>query len=371
VIGEVAIVLVGLACAAWAVRADAGWFERHMLHTYSIARSGELWLARGVRGLGAALALLLLVVIRPRIGRWASRHPVPRLLGDVAGVAVGFSLAMATCELVLRIAYPDPRSRLPTPGGMGERDEVTGWRLAPGRTTVLTRHGKTIAYAVDTQGHRAARPDAALDPSWPTLVLAGESMAMGYGLPWEDTLAALLHDRLGLEVANLCVPGDGNDQSDLRVAAALSSLQKPVALVELVLPVQVERNGLYFRPHLSLDANGNLLSRPASSGFLAELRLRWLWNRVGVHGNQRVALTAAILRATARRAAERGARVLFVMLRQKPLRQDDWLERAVFGNPPLPHIVVDLTATDLQSDDPHPNAAATHRMADAIVSALR
>src|SRR5215813_11990030 len=184
-------------------------------------------------------------------------------------------------------------------------------------------------------------------------------MAVGYGLPWEDTLAALLSSRLGLQIANLCVPGDGNDQSDLRVATALPALSRPVALVELVLPVQIERNGSYFRPHLALAPDGTLVRMPAQRGFLAGLRLRWLWHRVGYHGDGPVALTAAILRATAGRAAERGARTLFIMPRLAPLRRDDWLERALFDRPPLAHVVIDLSATELQANDPHPNAAGT------------
>src|SRR5262249_60384866 len=120
-------------------------------------------------------------------------------------------------------------------------------------------------------------------------------------------LAPLLAGRLGLQLANVCVPGDGNDQSELRVAAALAGLSRPVALVELVLPVQIERNGSYLRPHLALAPDGALFARPAERGFLAGLRLRWLWNRVGYHGDGRLALTAAILPSPARRGAPPGS----------------------------------------------------------------
>ena len=95
-----------------------------------------------------------------------------------------------------------------------------------------------------------AAPGAAVDAARPTLLFTGESIIAGFGLPWDQTIPALVGASLGLQSANLAVPDYSNDQSYLRLAAELPRFQKPVAVLTLFMPSLLDRNLLSNRPHL-------------------------------------------------------------------------------------------------------------------------
>jgi hypothetical protein len=274
----------------------------------------------------------------------------------VAGV-----VPLPTTRLEARLAAPDPR---------------TGWAFLPRRTVDLSvRGGPPIRYATDERGDRAPSADWVEDPQAPTVVLAGESIAVGHGLQWNETIASRLNSLLHEQVVDVAEGGYGSDQAHLRAVDALARLERPVAVVTTVLPVQLFRNLHDDRPHLVLR-DGALILAPAS---VWHLRLRQLLvNELPYLSEtdlqKSLTLTRAILHATAAATRERGAKPLFVWPSfgsPRPLdaHPEAFVVHALLDD--LPHVVVDIDpAHSLPWDDGHPDAEGARQIATAIAEAL-
>src|SRR6266567_4104472 len=107
-------------------------------------------------------------------------------------------------------------------------DARLGWSYFPGRTTWTRVGGRPVAYAIDADGDRARSSDARVDPTRPTLLFAGESIAFGYGLPYDETFVHLVGAELGIQTVNLAVVGYGNDQAYRRLRDALPRFAHPL-----------------------------------------------------------------------------------------------------------------------------------------------
>jgi hypothetical protein len=134
-------------------------------------------------------------------------------------------------------------------------------------------------------------------------------------------------------------------------------------LVSTVLPVQLHRNLDDSRPHLELREGALSLAPP----FAPRLLLRELIvDRLQILPQWRLdhsmALTRAILEATAQAARERGARPLFVAPVYGP--EPEVLRELLEG---LPRVVVQLEPGCIMPWDGHPDAEGAGRIADAIV----
>src|SRR5262249_42017101 len=152
------------------------------------------------------------------------------------------------------------------------------------------------------------------DPEAPTVILTGESTAVGHGLEWPDTIAARLAGRLRVQVVNVAEGGYGSDQAHLRAVDALARFKRPVAVVTLVLPVQLHRNIQDDRPRLVVRG-GALVAEPANR---SRLRLRRIFvDEIPYLSEARLRksleVTRSILRSTSAAARERGAFPLFVV----------------------------------------------------------
>src|SRR6185369_11915085 len=84
----------------------------------------------------------------------------------------------------------------------------------------------------------------------PTLIFTGETIILGFGLAWENSIPARVSASLGMQSANLAVSDFSNDQSTMRLAAELPRFREPVAVVTLFMPALFDRNLLDNRPHL-------------------------------------------------------------------------------------------------------------------------
>lgn len=264
---------------------------------------------------------------------------------------------------------------------MGRPDKRYGNILLPSRTSILAEPGaQPVIYAVDAWGDRAASDRQVPDPAEPSLVVAGESVAVGHGLPFEDTFAARLAKRLGLQLVNVAAGGYGTDQAFLRLEETLPKLQRPAAVVMVFLPIQLRRNVQDYRPRL-LWNDGRLISAGPATGLLASFRLRDLIvNELPVLSESKLrnslAVTAAVLRETARQARARAATPLFVVPLVGPQRAFDQhpeaqVLRPLFVEQGLPFVLIDLDVSELIPRDGHPNAAASRRIAEALESRLR
>jgi hypothetical protein len=290
-------------------------------------------------------------------------------------VAVG--LALAVSEVVLRLL--DGKTAIWRSAKIefriGKPDARYGWVLLPRRTTVLhLKHWRPVRYTVDAWGDRAGSVDHVPDLSRPTILVAGESVAMGHGLEYADTLAGVLERDLGMQVVNVAVGGYGTDQAALRALDMLARLQHPVAVVQTFLPVQLQRNVQDYRPRLVLRG-GSLVLEPPASGFFAGTHLRdLLVNEVPVLSEHKLqeslALTSAVVREVAARARARGARPLFVVPELDSQRGLEWLVRTLFDDQGIPAVVAKVDSAQIMPYDGHPDAEATRAMAALVERAL-
>lgn len=370
--------LAGAALVAWSVVADGRWAERHLLGAYCATSRATWWAGRGVPWLAAALGVLVMWTIAPALARRAERLDVRERLPVLLGIVAAIAAALGVGEVVARRQHERLvlGGRAP-PGGadaaMTRLDARLGWSYRPGRTTWTRVAGRPVAYAIDGDGDRARASDDRVDPSRPTVLFAGESIAFGYGLPYEETFVHLVGAELGVQTANLAVVGYGNDQAYRRALDALPRFDHPLALVTLFVPDQIARNVDRWRPRLGLAPDGTLLPLPPSGG----PRLLRLLDQLPFHGDEPLRVTAAILRATAEAARARGAEPLFVVTNYGPpcLREDGreaWVVEELFVRQALPFVRVDLDPEDLLPGllERHPGARGARKIASAVERAL-
>lgn len=357
------VIVVAALLVVWAWRADLTWFERHVYPGYcAVSRAHAVW-PTVLRIAALLVAAALLLFVRPLLAGWAERSSAI----DLALVAAAIAGALVVSELLLRrhpIGDATPLTRKDMPEAIA--DPRVGWRFVPFQAVTFPIGGRRVEYAIDRDGDRARARDARIDPARPTVVVAGESIAFGESLPWDDTFAARLGAELGVQVVDVGVPAYGSDQAFLRAVEALARLRRPVALVTVFVPQLVRRNGLTSRPHLAL-ADGLLVPAPAEQPFA----LTRLWRDEPYHGDRALDLTRAVIAATVRRAREHGAAPLFVVTNVGPACEADaWLLRTLFAE--VPHVRVTLGRGEtIGGGDLHPNAFGARKLAAAAAAALR
>jgi hypothetical protein len=357
------MVVVAAALVFWAWRADLAWFERHVYPGYcAISSAHRVW-PTVLRITALLVAAALVVFARPRLARWAERSSAL----DLALVGAAVAAALVVCELVIRrheAGDATPLTRKDMPKAIS--DPRVGWRFMPSQVVSVSIGGRRVEYAIDRDGDRARAASSRIDPARPTLIVAGESIAFGESLPWDETFAARLGAELDLQVVDVGVPAYGSDQAFQRTMEALARVKKPVALVTVFVPQLVRRNGLTSRPHLALS-DGLLVPAPAEDHFA----LTRLWRDEPYHGDRAVDLTRAIIAATVRRAREHGAAPLFVVTNfGAACDRDAWLLRTLFDD--APHVRVTLGRGEtIGGDDLHPNALGARKLAVAAAASLR
>lgn len=353
----------------FAAIANDAWFQRHVV-VPAYRLPPPAWTLPALR-IGAIALGLGLLACAVAAGRRATA-------GGTARGAVALFLSVCAAELVLQM-LKRPQAEMPDPRLewiLGTEDPRTGWAFVPNRSMVLPPRGpqRRALYAIDAHGDRARTQDWAEDPQAPTVILTGESTAVGHGLQWDETIAAQLAEKLHVQVVNVAEGGYGSDQAHLRAVDALPRFARPVALVSLVLPVQLHRNIQDDRPRLVVR-DGSLVVEPRSR---SPFRLRQVFvdevPYLSEADLQRsLALTRRILHATADAARARGALPLFVVPTVGPPRPLDahpeaFVVRALLDD--LPHVVVDIDPAHLIPGDGHPDRAGAGQVADAIASAL-
>jgi len=328
--------------------------------------------------IGAAGCGVLLLALAWPLGRAAARST----LAGWFRVSLAVVLGLATSEVMLRVNEHGTSywRSLKLEFRFGREDPRLGWVLIPSRTTVLGPGERRISYAVDGWGDRAASDAGAPDPELASLVVSGESIAVGHGVPYEQTFAARMGKDLGLQVVNLACGGYGSDQAYLRLDDALARLKRPAAVLTTFVPVMLSRNVQDYRARLMLR-DGGLALVPPASGLLAGLRLRDLWvNELPYMSDgvlrDSLRVTAAVLRETARTAKAHGAEPLFAIFSIGGERAlDDHAEasivRALFVDQALPFALIDVQPAELIAGDGHPGPEAHHRIARLLEGALR
>jgi hypothetical protein len=361
---------MGIALLACAFAADRHWLDRHFLPSYFASRRVYvlvLSLARVVTaGLGASLALIL----RPRIGRFVSRVPVRTLLAEVARILLPVALALGTSELVLRHTFrrsemDDPITEEP----QRRPDARLAWVFVPARSGHDTVDGRTIEYAFDSSGYRVRHSDQPVDPGRPTVIFGGESIMVGQGLTWEETVPAQVEAIMGTQSANLAVNGFSTDQAYMRLLAELPRFHRPVAIVSLFAPGLFDRNMDQDRPHLGEDL---VWLPPRPRWRLALIASILVPYRSDEEIERGVAMTRAVLRATVALAHARRAAPLIVVpqfLPEDPTERA--LRRRILDETALPYLWVGLDPSWRLPTDMHPDPRAARAIAVAVARRLR
>src|SRR5215471_9103181 len=181
----------------FAAAAGPAWFERHVVvPTYRLPPPG--WVLAVLRLCSAAIGVGLSLCARA-----AYKRATP---GGVLRVAFALLLAAAASEIVLRV-FDRPEGEKPNPRLewiLGIPDPRTGWAFVPNRSMVLPPRGmqRRARYSIDAHGDRAPSSDWLEDPDAPTVLITGESTAVGHGLEWPDTFAAKVAERMHVQVVN-------------------------------------------------------------------------------------------------------------------------------------------------------------------------
>jgi len=376
VVAELLVSAGGVAALVWSWRADGNWFDLHVGEEFCVYDPAQLRVHATWRVIGAVVGAVLVLAVRPFVGRWASNRTGLVALRELATLVGAALLALAVSDLVLRAKRkPDPPTLLPPV----HDDARYGWAYPPHTATTVRTGERDVVYAIDRRGNRSASEDSLPDLSRPTILIAGESYADGIGVPWDESFAGLLEKRLSIQVIDSAVYAWDHGQAYLRAGDELAALAHPVAVVTTTLPQQLdrdERDADRWHPKFSLRSDGSLEPRPRAPDWWIASPLRKLAHDVVIlHDDEPLRVARAIFEETVRAARARGAYPLFLLTNWGPPCLADAsgapsIERRYFDGLDAPHVRVDLDASCEDVTTHHPNARGHELMADAIERAL-
>ena len=359
--------LPGLALLAWSFHADDAWYEAHMTPGYCAENTSQLARLHAARWIAAALGLLFLVVVRPRLVRWLGGLSLVSAVGSALRILLAVALAVVVSDVVLRrsrlraarLATPLP----PSPNHLGP--QVIDTVIA----------NRKVHYATNADGFRTRTPEDVVDRAARTIVFSGESVVFGYGVDYDDSIPALVAAGTGVPTINLGVCASSNDQALARLERFLPSFPNTVAVVTFVVYDWLYRNVEPMRERLALGWDGALERIPA------EPELVWsspVWGtlRSIYHAEDAGALTRAILRRTAEVVRSRGAYPLFVFTQSRAWcmstsSKGPALLRRLADDQPFPLIEMNLDPSMSLEGDLHPSPRGTAQYAAAITRALK
>ncbi len=374
---EIAVSLVGLWLFVWALRVDRVWYEHHMAWRFCAAEPSELLTFGHKRWMAGALGVIILVLVRPRVGRWAGRRSWSTLGKELALYGGALVLALVVCDVFLRyvpLAKQAPPIHPDHPAA--DENPRSGWNHVASHRTTVPYGAKIVNYDTDSDGDRIASPGAEPDPKLPTIFFPGESITSGIGLSYDETYPAMVAARMGVQVVNQGVHGYGTDNELIRLEDAIGRFDKVLAVVTMVIPSQVGRNADDAKKvRFVLGPGGALRPAGAAPELLRTSPVLDLFARITrYHSDEPIALTRALLRAIRDVARAHGAVPLFVLTHWGlPCLPDESgapsIERTLFEGEDLPHVTVSLEGTWLELIE-HPGPDGHRRLANAIVGAL-
>lgn len=362
---EVALASVGIALLASALIADQRFLDRHFVPSFFLPHHTYVVLQTSVRVFIGVLGAWLLVIARPRAGRFAAQKP-----SHVLHYLLAVVLALGVSDIALRRVHLRPTEwQAADQEPRRQPDSRLGWTWMPGRVGRKDIGGRLIDYAIDPAGYRVKDLDDPVDFERPTLLFTGESVMFGEGLTWQETIPAQVGAMMGTQTANLAVHGYGNDQAYLRLQSELPHFHRPVAVVSLFMADLFGRNLDEDRPHLG---PGLAWLPPKQPSKLAQLGKLIVPYRTDATVQRGVMVTREILRATDELARAHGAIPLLVVLQFGAEEQAEReLRRRVLDDAGLPYIFVDIDSAWRLPWDRHPNARAAHAIAIAIAAELK
>jgi hypothetical protein len=364
---------LGVACAGAALIvipwfADTAWFDSHFLPSFFTPRHQLLTVLTALRIATALLGLALILVLRPRISRYASKRPVREVLGKAAMAVIVVIAALLSSELILRTQKTEMAQFHNLDEPLRVADPALGWVLMPSHHGHDLIAGRRIEYVTDVHGYRIASMAEQPYPARPTILFVGESVIEGFGLQWRETIPARVGVRLGIQPVNIAVSGYSTDQSYLQLRSELPRLSCPVAVVSIFMTSFLNRNINVDRPHL----DSGLRLHPTRHGWrLAALARRLVPYRSSSEIKRGIAMTKAVLGATTALARSRGAASLIVVPVFTPeSAAETTLRQHVLDEAGLDYLLVPVDSRWRLGEDMHPDARADSVIAAAISARL-
>src|SRR5215831_1222981 len=237
IVVEALIAVMGAGGVALAIVANQSWLDRHILPSFFLMRTWYVVLESTARVLMLVTGVVLVFVVRPRLGRLAEQNPA-----IIVRVIAAAALAIVAGALVLRWRHPSSEWLLSSVEPVREPDGRIGWTFAPNHTSQRIVSGRTITYAFDRIGARVRSTDEPVDLDRPTMIFVGESVMFGEGLAWDETIPARVGSAMGIQTANLAVHGYSTDQAYLRLEQELPRFLQPRAVVTLFMAALFGRN---------------------------------------------------------------------------------------------------------------------------------
>ncbi len=366
---ELVVAALGAGLLFWAATADVRWLDRHVLPDFYTPRERQVLILTVLRLLAAGAGLWLVFGVRPWAGRALARTPLRRVAYETAPYVLAVVLSLVASELLLSRLHWLGTQEVPAPREpLRRRDPRLGWVFVPSREGVGRLGGRDVTYAFDGSGHRVRRLGDQVDVARPAILFTGESIMVGHGLTWDESIPAQVQALTGVQGANLAVEGYATDQSYLRLRDEWPRFQRPVAVVALFMPSLLRRTLDVDRPHLDVDL---AWSPPVRSLKLTEVARRAIPYRSERDIDRGVATARATLADTVALARRRGATPLILVPQLRPeTPAEAVLRRRVLDEADLPYLVVRLDPTWLIPHNRHPDARAARAMATAVAGYL-
>jgi hypothetical protein len=354
--------------AAW--RMDQGWADRHFLPAWAYPWETQLrilfWLRIVLAAVGAAILLLL--------RRWASRAVAAgrgrNALASALTALLAVALAFVAVEIVLHTrTWSSAQERWDRQEPLRARDAEYGWSFVPNHAGTVALHGRVVHYNSGPFGYRVAAAGQAPDFARPTIVFAGESITLGYGLQWPETIPAQVQALTGVQSVNMGVNAHATDQILMRLHRELPRFAHPIAVVIPFVSCLFDRNLDTDRPHLDADLRWHPGDRPSFR--IVELARRAVRYRSGRAIAEGTAMTRRAIKAMIAMARRRGARALVVVPQFLPESyREAQVRRAVLDGGGIPYLLVPVPAEWRFPVDRHPTPAGARAIALRVAAAL-
>jgi hypothetical protein len=369
-IADVALTGLAFLLVAGAIAAGRAWAESHFLPAWAWSWDVEMEILLVLRLAVAAAGFALLLVVRPWLGGAIRAGRGRMALGQAALALAAAFAGLAAAEAILHLRSWRSTQERWDQQPLRARDPEIGWTFVPDRAGSVAIGGRTIHYAVDGYGDRVRAPGARTDLSRPTILFGGESIILGFGLEYDETIPARVAAITGIQSTNLAVNAYSSDQALMRLARALPHFARPVAVVTIFVPTLIDRNLDRDRPHLGPDLRWIPAEAPPFR--LVELARRLTRYRSLDSMRDGLAMTRAALRRTIALARARHVPALILVPQIGPESdRERAVRRQVLDEAHIPYLRVLLDDRWRIPGDRHPDARADHAIADAVAAALR
>jgi hypothetical protein len=230
--------------------------------------------------------------------------------------------------------------------------------------------GRPIHYATDANGYRVRLPGVQTDLARPSVIFAGESIMLGYGLEWDETIEGQVAGLTGIQAADIAVNAYSTDQALMRLESELPRFAHPVAVVMIFVPALVDRNLDRDRPHLGPDLNWVAPEPPPLR--LVELARRITRYRSLESMRDGIAMTrAALARTIALARARKAVPIILVPQMGPESERERAVRREVLDDARIPYLLIRTDDRWRLAGDRHPDARADRLIARAVAAAIR